>query len=353
MSRWVALLWATASLAGAQDPGTTSEELPAIHAVQGDLHLWSSAKDKLAPVTEAVRVAPNDRLGTRKDKLAVLATQDGSLISLSDVEVGREKGLALERTKDKLVLKLFKGKIALETFQTGLRVETPNAVVEGGPSCCVVQVDGKKTRIFVENGALTLVNTLGSVKVAAGQESTAEKTTKPSEPKPADLEKATSETAAATGSLTLVKNPGFEEGLKDWYVEQINGRDAVTLENGLAHSGRQCARLEISSRIFGPRLAGWLGFKQNLRLVPGKRYLVRAYARLECREGSVNPFISIAAQKGPQWTVDPSVKSWQRLGGVYVPEIDNGSRISAEAIASSERYDATLWLDDFLVLELK
>ena len=353
MSRWVALVWASVALVGAQDPGTTSEELPAIHAVQGDLYLWSSAKDKLALVTEAVRVAPNDRLGTRKDRLAVLATHDGSLISLSDVDVGREKGLALERTKDKLVLKLFKGKIALETFQTGIRVETPNGVVEGGPSCCVVQVDGKKTRIFVESGALTLVNTLGSVKVEAGQESTAERTTKPSEPKPTDLEKATSETNAATGSLNLIKNSGFEEGLKDWSVEKTNGKDAVTLENGLAHSGRQCARLEISSRIFGPRLDGWLGFKQNLRLVPGKQYLVRAYARLECREGSVNPFISIAAQTGPRWTVDPSNKTWQRLGGVYVPDVDKGFRISAEAIVSSERYDATLWLDDVLVLELK
>jgi hypothetical protein len=350
MSRFVALVWAGAALFGAQDPGTTSGELPAIRAVQGDLHLWSSAKDKLSPVTDVVRVAPNDRIGTRKDKLGMLVTQDGSLISLSEVEVGRDKGLAIERTKDKFILKLFKGKIAVETFQTGIRVETPNGVVEGGPSCCVVQVDGKKTKIVVDNGSLTFVNTLGSVKVQTGQESTAEKASKPSDPKPADVERATGDISAATASVNLVKNPGFEEGLKDWSVE---GKDVITLESGSAHSGRQCARVEISSRNFSHGDASWLGLKQNLRLVAGKRYLVRAYARLECREGSVKPFLTIETDKGPSWNVDPADKSWQRLGGIYTPEGEKRCRISAEAILPSERYDATLWLDDFLILELK
>jgi len=353
MSRFVALVWAGAALLGAQDPGTTSEELPLVRAVQGELQLWSSAKDKFALVTEPVRVAPNDRLGTRKDKLATLATQDGSLISLSEVEVGRDKGLALERTKDKLVLKLFKGRVAVETFQTGLRVETPNGVVEGGPSCFVVQVDGKKTKIIVDIGSLTLVNSLGSVKVQAGQESTAEKAAKPSEPKPVDAERAVGEMSAATASLNLVKNSGFEDGLKDWAVEQVGSKEPITVDNGSAHSGRQCARLEISSQIYGHSPNSWLGLKQGLHLVPGKRYLVRAYARLECREGSVKPFLTIETQNGPRWMVDPSEKSWQRLGGIYVPDRDQVLRIAAEAAITSERYEAVLWLDDFLILELK
>src|SRR5207247_7846184 len=88
MIRGLLLAWVGALLLGAQDP-TSSEELPAIRAVQGDLHVWSSARDKLSPVTEPVRVTPLDRIGTRKDRFAMLATQDGSLISLSEVEVGR------------------------------------------------------------------------------------------------------------------------------------------------------------------------------------------------------------------------------------------------------------------------
>ena len=44
MLRWVALLWA-AVLVPTQDPSTTAEELPAIRPVQGDLHVWTAAKD--------------------------------------------------------------------------------------------------------------------------------------------------------------------------------------------------------------------------------------------------------------------------------------------------------------------
>jgi hypothetical protein len=351
MSRWVALLCAGVVSIGAQDPGTTSEELPSIRAVQGDLHVWNSAKDKLAPVTEPVRVAPNDRIGTRKDKLAVLALQDGSLISLSEVDVGREKGLALERTKDKLVIKLYKGKIAVETFQTGLRVETPHAVVEGSRSVCVVQVDGKKTKIMPLDGTLAVVNPMGSVKVEAGQESTVEKGTKPSDPKPADVEKATSDLTIPTSSQ-LIKNPGFEEGLKEWHVEQVDGKDAIMLESGVAHSGKHSARVELSSRIYGKHPGGWLGLKQVVRLVPGKKYLFRAYVRLELREGMVQPYFTIAAQNGPRWTVDPAEKSWQRIGGIYTPDTDS-NRVSIEADPKTERFDALLWVDDILLLELK
>jgi hypothetical protein len=353
MSRFVALVWAGALLIGAQDPGTTSEELPSIRAVQGDLHVWNAGKDKLAPVTEPVRVTPLDRIGTRKDKHAMLATQDGSLVSLSDVEVGREKGLALERTKDKLVIKLYKGKVAVETFQTGLRVETPNGVVEGGKACCVVQVDGKKTRVFAVDEPLNFVNSLGTVKLEPGQESTAEKAAKPSDPKPADADKGASEMMAAMASVNLIKNPGFEEGLKDWAVDQVDGKDAVTLESGLSHSGRQCARVEVSNRIFGNKTPDWLGIKQGLHLAPGKRYLFRAYARQETREGTVRPLFTIGSTKGPRWTAEPVEKSWLRFGGVFTSDAELTYRISIEANTQSARYDVVFWVDDFLLMELK
>jgi len=348
MSRFVALVWAGAVLMGAQDPGTTSEELPSIRAVQGDLHVWTAAKDKLTPVTEPLRVTPLDRIGTRKDKYAMLATQDGSLISLSEVEVGRERGLALERTKDKLVIKLYKGKIAVETFQTGLRVETPNGVVEGGRACCVVQVDGKKTKVFALDETLTFVNSLGTVKLEPGQESTAEKTTKPSDPKPADVDRAMSENTPAS----LIRNPGFEEGLKDWNLEQQGGKDSTTLESGLSHSGRQCARLEVSNRIYGTSCSGWLGFKQSLRLTPGKKYLFRAYLRLETREGTVKPYFSIAPQAVTRWTPELSEKTWIRVGGAFTPDTE-AARISVEVDPPSGRFDAVLWVDDFMLLEIK
>jgi len=352
MSRFIALVWAGAAWLGAQDPGTTSEELPVIRSVQGDLHVWSSSKDKIAPVTEAERVTPLDRIGTRKEKYAMLATQDGSLISLSDVEVGRDKGISLERTKDKLLIKLYKGKVAVETFQTGLRVETPNGVVDGGRGRCVVQVDGKKTRVFAVDEPLNFVNSLGTVKLEPGQESTAEKATKPSDPKPADPEKGSGEMTAASASLNLIRNPGFEEGLKDWNIEQHEGKDVITLESGLSHSGRQCARIEINSRIYGTSCPGWLGLKQSVRLTPGRKYLFRAYLRLETREGTFKPFFTIASQTGMRWTPDLSEKTWMRVGGVFTAGPDS-SRAAVESESVSGRFDAVLWVDDFLLLELK
>jgi hypothetical protein len=348
MIRLVAMLWAAAALIPSQDP-TTSEELPAIRPIQGDLHLWNAAKDKLTPVTELVRVNPKDRIGTRKDKLGLFATQDGSLISLSEVEVAHDRGLALERTKDKLVIKLYKGKILLDAYQSGFRVETPNGVVEGDRGCSVIQVDGVKTKVWVLAEKLTFVSPLGKVTLEGGQESTAERGTRPSDPKPTDVDKATGEFSGLTSPGNLVKNPGFEDGLKDWAIDSPKG---VSLDNAVSHSGRNCVRLELSDRMAGSGGRGWLGFKQNLGLIPGRRYVVRAYLRQEIRSGSVKAYLSIEAQGGTKWTADPSEKGWVRVGGVYTAP-SGGFRISVEALIESEHYDAVIWADDFLITELK
>ncbi len=353
MLRWAAVLWASAALIPPQDPGTTSEELPSIRPIQGDLHLWVASKEKLNPLTESVRVNPKDRIGTRKDRLGLLVTQDGSLISMSDVEVGHDRGLALERTKDKLVVKLIKGKIILTTYETGLRVETPNGVIEGGRGSCVITVDGARTRVQAGD-RMTFVNRLGTVTLEGGQESTSERGGKPSDPKPTDMEKATSDLATQVAPANLVKNPGFEDGMKDWGLESARSKEIATLESGVSHSGRNCVRLDVNDG--NPTSVGgaWLGFKQNLGLSPGKRYIIGAYLRQEIRSGAVKAFLSIETQKGMIWKLDPSEKGWTRLGGVYTPDPQaRGFRISIEAYLPSGRYDATFWADDFFVMELK
>jgi len=190
------------------------------------------------------------------------------------------------------------------------------------------------------------------VKLEPGQESTADKATKPSDPKPADLEKGAGEMTTASASLNLLRNPGFEEGLKEWTLEQHEGKDVITPESGLSHGGRQCARLEVNSRIFGTSCPGWLGFKQNVRLTPGRKYLFRAYLRLETREGTVKPFFTIASQAGTRWTPDLSEKTWMRVGGVFTAG-NEAARAAVEVESVSGRFDAVLWLDDFLLLELK
>jgi hypothetical protein len=335
---------------------TTAEALPAVRPISGDLHVWRHAQDKLEPIKESMGVAPADRLGTRKDKYATLVTDDGTLISLSSVEVGHERGLALERTKGQLLIKIYRGKVVLDSVQTTVRVETPNGAVEGARSCFVVKVDGEKTDVRVVEGPVTFTHPLGTIKIGDGQESSAGRTTRPSDPKPAEPEKAASDLLPHDGVLNLIKNPGFEDGLKNWSVETFEGRERVSLETALSHGGSRSVRLEISNRVYGTgRPEGWLGFKQNLGLTPGKHYLFRAYVRLDAREGVVKPFFSISGSGGPKWTVDPAEKGWRRVGGIYVPAPNDksGPRVSIEATVESDRYDAVLWADDFLLLEVK
>ena len=348
------LVWALVLAAPvvAQD-GTTTDALPTVRSVTGDLHVWRHAQDKLDAVKDAVRVAPGDRLGTRKDKFGLLVTDEGTMISLSGVEVGHERGLSLERTKGQLLIKIHKGKIVLESFQTAVRVETPNGAVEGSRAHLVVQVEGEKTKVTAVDGTFSFSNSLGTVKVEGGQESSADRTTRPSEPKRADVEKAVGEVAPIEGQ-NLIKNPGFEDGLTNWAAEPIDGREAIALENA-GHAGGRSVRLEISNRVFGKERPTWLGFKQNLALTSGKKYLFRAYVRLETREGAVKPFCSIGAIGGPRWMVDPAEKGWRRVGGVYAVEAggDVRHRISIEVQIETEKYDAMLWADDFMLLELK
>src|SRR5947207_2515716 len=96
VKRFLMLALVPAMTVDAQE-GTTTETLPTVRPISGDLHLWRHAQDKLEPVKEAVQVAPGDRLGTRKDKNGLLVTEDGTMITLSGVVVGHAAGLSLER----------------------------------------------------------------------------------------------------------------------------------------------------------------------------------------------------------------------------------------------------------------
>src|SRR6185503_550160 len=138
----------------------------------------------------------------------------------------------------------------------------------------------------------------------------------------------------------------------DWSIESSK---AVSLENTLSHSGRNCLRLDVSDRSPASGVREWLGFKQNLApLSPGKRYLLRAYLRQELRAGKVKATLTIESEKGSKWIVEPSEKGWVRIGGVYTANPEAKSfRISIEAIIESNEYDTVIWADDFLLVELK
>src|SRR3989304_2501049 len=95
----------------AQDPGTTTGELPAVRPVHEPLLVWRASTGKGDPVRGEIRVAPNDRLGTPGGAYACLLTEGDSLISLRGVHAAADKGLGLERQGARLVMKPFAGKL--------------------------------------------------------------------------------------------------------------------------------------------------------------------------------------------------------------------------------------------------
>src|SRR5262245_11909002 len=206
------MIWRAALLlaVAAQDT-TQSGSLPAVRPVRGDLLHWRSGEGKAAPLTKEARVAPADRLGTRDGDYATLTTESGTIVSLRGVRAAAERGLGIERREGKLIFRVFEGKLAVQTFEEGIKVETPQGQLTAGQSHFIIEVEKEKVRVIPVDGSVTFTNSLGSVVVEPGRETVVEPGKKPTPPKATDVAKATEEFNRLEASFNLIKNPGFEE----------------------------------------------------------------------------------------------------------------------------------------------
>lgn len=348
------ILLALSAIVLAQDPGTTTGELPTVRPVYETLAVWKAATGKVEAVGPGLRVTPGDRLGAPGGAYACFAVEGDNLISLRGVVAAEDKGLSLERHGAKLVAKLFDGKLLVESFQSEIQVETAHGRIEAKTAAFLVEVSGGKTRVVALDGTLTFSNTLGSVKVEAGKESVAESESAPTAPAPAKPG-ADKDLTGPPPARNVIRNPGFEEGLKFWNPRSDSKTPCTSLDEEIAYTGRRSVHLDVSNRVFGPgrKSSHWLGFSQALELKPGHRYLLRVYVRTDARAGKGVPLVTIGGVESPSiFRPAPlSDGTWQLVRGIVRANKADGA-ISIEADISSESYDFQIRADDFALVEL-
>jgi hypothetical protein len=354
MIRRIALLLLLAGApCPAQDPSTQTESLPAVRPMQGDLLLWKASDGKAGPVARETRVAPADRLGTKDGDYAALSSEGGTVVALKGLRTGPDRGLGVERREKKLVFRVFEGKVAVQTFEQGVRIETPQGEITASNSYFLVEVEKDKTRVVTVDGAPTFTNSLGSVVIPAGRETVAESGKKASPPKATDAGKATEEFTRHEQATNLVRNAGFEDGLKFWDATYFfwQGKKQTELDATLPHSGRSCIRCDFSNKIQGQKPTPGRFAQQGIPVIAGRTYLFRVYLRSEMREGQITPRISLYNVEPPEsWTVSCE-KPWKLLTAVVTAK-ENVLGLTVEALFESDRYDGSLWVDDFLLTEL-
>lgn len=348
------ILLALSAIVLAQDPGTATGELPTVRPVYEALAVWKAATRKVEAVGPGLRVTPGDRLGAPGGAYACFAVEGDNLISLRGVVAAEDKGLSLERHGARLVAKLFEGKLLVETFQSEIRVETAHGRIEAKTAAFLVEVSGGKTRVVALDGTLTFSNTLGSVKVEAGKESVAEGQSAPTAPAPAKPE-SDRDLTGPPPVRNLIRNPGFEEGLKFWNPRFDSKAPCASLDEESPFSGRRCVRLDVSNRVFGPgkKPGHWLGFGVGVELKVGRRYLLRVYLRTDVRSGRGVPLVTVGGVAGPSiFRPAPlSDGTWQLVRGI-VRATQTDGRIAIEADTGTESYDLQIRADDFALVEL-
>lgn len=336
-----------------QDPSTTADALPLVRPVRGELLAWRKTDAKAVPVTKETRIAPADRLGTRDGDYAAFSTEAGSIVALKGVRTGAERGLGLERRENKLVFRVFEGKVAVQTFEEGLQIETPQGQIAANKSYFLVEVEKDRTKVVAVDGEVTFTTSLGTVVVESGRETVAEAGKKPSAPRIADVGRATEEFSRHEAPSNLVKNAGFEDGLKEWGPTHFYsaGKKQTDLETGLAHSGRACMRLDLHSRVQGEKIGQMRFAAQELTAVPGKKYLLRAYFRSDVREGQIVPRIGIGGLESPDSWLVPCDKNW-KLKSMIVTARDRLLSVQIQVDMLTDKYDGSIWVDDILLSEL-
>ena len=258
-----------------------SESIP-VQVVSGGLQAWRAGGDKIEPLEKAGRVSPADRLGTLTGDPARFSTEGALVVQLRGIKVSPGKGLAVERRGGTLALKLYKGTVVVESYESDIEVETPFGKVQGKEVYFLATVDEKSTKVVALEGKVAFTNDLGGVRLGEGDASEAEAGKVPAAPRsasPAELE-----AIRSLEERNLISNPGFESRLQDW-----KGPDWIKFaeDSKIVHSGRYSARASVDAYpsnqpMFPPRTLKGV-------LKPGCKYLFRVYVRTEGFTASGKP----------------------------------------------------------------
>jgi hypothetical protein len=335
---------------------TKPEDLPAVREIAGDLRIWRAKTNETREIDKEVRVDYGDRIGTPNGEYACLSIAGGEeVVSLKGVRVGKDRGLAFERSGTNLLIKVYDGRVTVDAFQTEVVLETPTGTVKAKKSYFYVEVDGENTKVVAIEGTLTFATSLGTVEVPPGQESTATRGKKPTEPKPADVGRSLRDLSGAPANL--VQNGGFEFDLKQWTTRFGNPDNKyATVDRSVVLTGAKSVSLELTPRIFRGVRDGAL-LEQEFPVTRGKRYLARAYLRPKIAKGKINVGLSVVGVV--EGTEYDSIWHWPELrddawclARVVVTAKSDKMGVAVSVQIRSDDFDGRCWVDDLVVMEL-
>lgn len=333
---------------------TIPGELPKVRPITGGLFLLKPPAAKAEAVAGEIAVSPSDRLGTPAGQFASFATEGDTLVHLRGVKLDGDNGLAIERTRSGLRLRLLQGRMVLESTATEFEIETGSGAVKGKAATVLVDVTDQKTRVVALDGGVTFTSSLGSTPIGPGQELVAEKGKKPGEAKPADVERERRELAGAQEPANLVKNGGFEDPKAP---RSGSSRESAMLDKTVFCSGAHSLKIPVPA---GEKKLGVV-VVPDVEVVPGKRYFFRAYVRTESRNGGLTTYFSIEeVADGPGGrrvkqvlqAKPPDPEGAWRLARAFIVPTDKTLRFDLLAKADADDASGTVWVDDVFLAEV-
>jgi len=343
-------LWALVAAAASGQDRTVEENAPLVHPVAGKVSVWRSAADRVEPIEKPSRVAPADRVGTLTGAPAQFSAEGTLLVMLKGIRVSRDKGLALERKADRLVLRVYEGTVVVESYETQIELETPHGRVAGRQVYFIASVDEKSTRVVALEGKVTFSNDLGSVVVAEGSSSRVEGGKGPAAAR-AEGAPDLDWMRTTEAETNLLRNPGFEDGLEDWPADpNLHVREDREVFRGGRRSCR-CRFRDVapSNPVFAVKVA-------RGALVPGGRYLLRFFVRTEAclRDGKPAEIKVVLDREGKgSWAdsrfhfqVAGSEGTWAARR-ILFDATGSDFCFSVHTAMEPGLYGGTVWFDDF------
>jgi hypothetical protein len=337
-----------------QQTTTAPEEVIPLQVLSGTLHAWRAASAKIELLEKSTRASPQDRIGTVNGEAARFATEGPLTVLLRGIKVGKAAGLGIEHRAGKIVLKLYKGTLVVESYESEIEVETPFGKVAGRQVYFVATVDEKSTKVVALEGKVTFTNDLGSVTIGEGMAGEADKGKAPGAPRAPSVAEG-EQARAAEAETNLIRNGGFEEKLQDWLIDFLPAQEDLKV----VHSGIRSLRVSLNNTGASQPILPAKSVKGRLKA--GTSYLLRFYVRTEKFERAGKPAefkLGIDRSGKGQATDSKFHYEFQGSDGAW-----SARRITFEATGpdawfafftgtAGGAYTGTMWFDDFYLAEI-
>ena len=370
----------TLCLAGsslAQD-ATLPDKLPEVNPLSGDIVVLRPATKKIERMTQVSKLSPQDRVGTTGGTPGRVSIDTGCLVTLRGVTAAEGEGLSVARVGKTLVVRLHHGHLLVETFAVEMALETPHGRIDAKSAYFLAEVGPETTRVIVIDGELKVSNDLGKLDVGSGDSAVIRKKAEPAKAPRGDSEKDLADAAAIEEPFNLIKNPGFEQDLKEWSSHRYANKPLATIDDKVVHRGKKSVRIQLPDiALFPPTIpldpvgetnCAFYTMQDAKVLKQGGRYLLLFWIRTEnfTVNGQPAPFKFLArglafpdmspAAKYSVCACPPAEKKWvcarfvveARLAGdkdrfgMNLPDGPSGSGI----------FGGSVWLDDFFLAPL-